>query len=113
METILQIIVAALAAFGLGMAGWLLFGRLVTPVGACGGTPVTAVIRARGDGEGLEQTVDGLLWLSRSVWPAMRIVLLDDGLTAAGRRRALQLTQRSPWVCCCPPDTMTETILTN
>ena len=110
METVLEIIVAVLAAFGLGMAAWLLFGRMVTPIGVRGGAPAAAVVRARGDGAGLEQTVDGLLWLSRSGWPALRIILADDGLTETGRQRALHLTERAPGVRYCPPGTPAEDI---
>ncbi len=110
MYSVLEIIVAALAAFGLCAAGWLLFGRLLTPVGACCSAPVFAVVRARGDGEGLEQTVDGLLWLANGGWVTLRIILLDDGLTETGRRRALGLVKRGPRIAYCPPESVMEAI---
>ena len=110
MDVLLQVIVAALAAFGLGAAAWLLFGRLLTPIGGCAHVPVFAVVRAIGDAEGLEQTVDGLLWLSRSVWPSVRILLLDEGLTETGWQRAMHLTERGPYVLYCTPDAIIEVI---
>ena len=58
----LEIILALLAVFGLFSALWLLcrramFAQAGDQPGAC------AVVAARGDGSGLEQTVKELLWL--------------------------------------------------
>ena len=63
MNAIWQVLLALLAVVGLLALGWLLFGKLVTPVGGGGGGPVYAVVPAAGDGEHLEQDVKGLLWL--------------------------------------------------
>ena len=65
---------------------------------------------ARGDGEGLEQTVDGLLWLANGGWVTLRIILLDDGLTETGRCRALRLVERGPRIAYCPPEAIMEAV---
>ena len=53
MQEILQAVFALLAAAGLLALGWLLLGRLVTPIGDTGG-PVYAVVPAAGDGSGAD-----------------------------------------------------------
>lgn len=47
---------------------------MVTPVGP---DPVFAVIPARGGGEGLEQTVKGLLWLQGGEMTGFTVVVAD------------------------------------
>ena len=44
MNAIWQVLLALLAVVGLLALGWLLFGKLVTPVGGGGGGPVYAEI---------------------------------------------------------------------
>ena len=51
MNAIWQVLLALLAVVGLLALGWLLFGKLVTPVGGGGGGPVYAVVPAAGDGD--------------------------------------------------------------
>ena len=99
---LLEILLALAAAFGLLALGWLLFGRLVAPVGL--GGPVYAVVRARGDGAGLEQDVNGLLWLASEGMPAARVVIVDAGLTPTGRRRAELLAGQSAVELCRPEE---------
>ena len=48
---------AIFAVFGLACLVWLAYGWLLLP-GAC---PIQAVVTATGGGEGLEQTIKGLL----------------------------------------------------
>lgn len=83
MALFLELLVALLAAFGLVCLGWLAFGRMVLPVGGEGMT-VCAVVPAKGDGGGLEQTVSGLLWLRRSGLWRGRILIVDRGLSQEG-----------------------------
>ena len=61
MELFLQVLAALLIVAGLLGLGWLLFGKLVAPVGAEG--RVFAVVPAAGDAETLEHDIQGLLWL--------------------------------------------------
>jgi len=88
----LEILTAVLSAFGLVCLGWLIFGRLVLPVGE-DGRDVRAVVSGTGDGAGLEQTVGGLLWLRRSgLWKGI-IVIEDRGLDPGGLALARNLTR--------------------
>ena len=64
MSTLLEMAMALLPAVGLMALAWLIFGRWLIPLGG-EGTNVLAVIEARGDGSGLEQNVQSLLWLRR------------------------------------------------
>lgn len=83
MALFLELLVALLAAFGLVCLGWLAFGRLILPVGGEGMT-TCAVVLAKGDGGGLEQTVSGLLWLRRTGLWRGRILIVDRGLSEEG-----------------------------
>lgn len=86
----LEVVMALLAALGLMAVGWLIFGRFVLPLGN-EDSRTFAVVEARGDGAGLEQTVHGLLWLRRGdVW-RYRIVIVDCGLNDEGRGVARRL----------------------
>ncbi len=93
-----EIILAFLVCIGLLGLGWLLFGRLLTPAG---GVEAWAVVPGEGDGEELEQTVSGLLWLRGSgLWRGC-VVIADCGLTPAGRAAAQALLQRGPTMGVC------------
>lgn len=98
---LLEIGLALLAAFGLLTLSWLLFGRLVTPLRV--EEPVYTVLRAAGDGGGLEQSVNGLLWVAAGRLPGTVVVIVDAGLTPEGRQRAELLAAR-PEVALCRPE---------
>ena len=88
MITVLEILLAALTALGLLWLGWSLLGRLMTPAGP---GPVYVVVPARGGGEGLEQTVKGLLWHLGGEDLEFAVILADDGLDEDGLRLARAL----------------------
>lgn len=74
-----EIILSLLAVFGLFSALWLLFRRAMfaqagDQPGAC------AVVAARGDGSGLEQTVKELLWLRLGGARHYAVLIADAGL---------------------------------
>lgn len=98
MITVVEIILATLAVIGLLSLGWSLFGRLLTPVGP---NPVYAVVPASGGGEGLEQTVKGLLWLRSGELAGMTVVVADAGLDEDGRRLAEALCRQLEQVRLC------------
>ena len=80
---------AVLAVIGMAVLVWLAYGWLLMP-GRC---PIRAVVSAAGVGEGLEQTVKGLLWLRRAgLWHGM-ISIQDTGLNEAGVMLALMLAR--------------------
>lgn len=96
-----EVAIALLAAGGLLTLCWLLFGRLVAPVGN-EGAPVYAVVPASGSGEGLEYTVSGLLWLRGGDLMRVTIVVVDDGLDEVGRAVVETLRRREPGLIFCP-----------
>ena len=91
MTEIYQFLAILLAAFGLVSLGWLALGALLLP-GRC---DVRLTIPARGGGEGLEQTVKGLLWLRRSGLWRGGIVIEDCGLNGDGAALARALAETS------------------
>lgn len=107
MNAILQAALSLLAAAGLLALGWVLFGKLVTPVGGQGG-PVYAVVPASGDGEHLEQDVKGLLWLRGGDLARFTIVIADGGLSPAGRAAAAALLKSATGVVLCPAGRLGE-----
>ena len=70
-----------------------LYSRLLTPETSRG---TWAVIRGVGSGDGLEQRVRSLMWLRALGVLRCRVVLMDGGLDAEGRKLALQLARRWP-----------------
>ncbi len=89
-----EFLIALLAAFGLTCLGWLAFGRVLLPLDARG-LDLRAVLRAHGDGAGLEHAVSGLLWLRRSgVWRGV-IVIEDEGLDPGGLALVRELARHS------------------
>ena len=90
MELLWELFETLLAAFGLTCLVWLVYGRLVLPVGA-GDTRTQAVVCAGGAGAGLEQTVAALRWLRRTGLWRGRIVIRDCGLDPSGRAAAMAL----------------------
>jgi hypothetical protein len=90
MTLVLDCLAALLAAFGLFCLGGLVYGRMVLPVAG----PTLAVIPARGNGEALEQTVAGLLWLRRAGLWRGTIIIQDRGLTPEGLALARQLSRK-------------------
>ncbi len=94
MELFWEILTAVLSAFALVCLGWLCFGRMVLPVGT-GGVDVRITVTARGDGAGLEQTVEGLLWLRRTGAWRGSIYIEDAGLDPAGLALARKLADKS------------------
>lgn len=92
-------VLALFAAMGAGALGWLLFGRLVAPVGK----EMRVLLPARGDGEGLEQAMAGLRWLSAAGLADFRVAVVDHGLSGEGRRLAAHLAERWPELVVCRP----------
>ncbi|MDD6160351.1 MAG: hypothetical protein PUB51_04400 [Oscillospiraceae bacterium] len=83
-------ILAVLALFGMGCLLWMAYGWLLAP-GVC---PIRAEVTATGGGDGLEQTVKGLLWLRRSGFWQGTIAIRDGGLTREGLALALTLSRK-------------------
>ena len=89
MTGILPFFAILLAAFGLVSLGWLALGALLLP-GRCA---ARFIVSARSGGEGLEQTVKGLLWLRRTGLLRGEIVIEDCGLDEGGLSLARALAE--------------------
>lgn len=90
MTEIIQFSAILLAAFGLVSLGWLALGALLLP-GRC---DARLTVSAQGGGEGLEQTVRGLVWLRRTGLWRGEIVIEDCGLDREGLALARALAER-------------------
>ena len=82
--TLLELLLALLAVFGLLCLTWLGLGWLLLPL-RC---PARVILEARGSGEGLEQAVRGLRWLRRTGLWRGTVILRDTGLDGQGRALA-------------------------
>lgn len=91
MELFSEICGVLLVAFGIACLIWMAFGRLLLP-GVC---PVRAVVTGAGSGEGLEQTVRGLLWLREAGFWKGVVIIEDGGLDQAGRLLAQTLARQN------------------
>ena len=76
--------------FGVACLVWVVLGTLLLP-GTC---PVRAVVAADGAGDGLEQTVKGLLWLRRTGLWRGTVVIEDRGLDPRGMALARTLARQ-------------------
>lgn len=101
MHIIIEVMVAFFAAGGLLALGWLLFGRLLAPIGGTDGGKVFAVVPAKGGGETLEHDVSGILWLQAGGMARMTVVIVDDGLDCEGLAVASALLERESGIQFC------------
>ena len=95
----MELLLTLLAAVGLLALGWVLFGKLVAPVGGKE-SPIYAVIPASGGGDGLEHTVRGLLWLQGGQLARCNCRIVDCGLDQRGRAAAAVLCEQGGVILC-------------
>lgn len=99
MRPILEVILSLLAVAGLLSLSWLLLGRILTPAG---NGETLSLVPGKGDGEDLEQSVRGLLWLRGGDLLTGNVLIVDCGLSPTGRAIATALCLREPGVELCP-----------
>ena len=99
MRAFWEVVMAALAVLGLLSLSWLVLGRLLIPIG---GRESVTLLPGTGDGETLEQALNGLVWLRDGGLLNGKILIADCGLTAAGKALAIALALRQPEVEVCP-----------
>lgn len=76
----MTVVFSVFAVFGMACVVWLAYGWLLLPE-SC---PLCVVVTATGMGEGVEQTVKGLLWLRKNhLWKGS-ISIRDGGLSREG-----------------------------
>lgn len=90
MTEVFQFLAVLLAAFGLVSLVWLAVGALLLP----GVYPARMVIEAKGNGDGLEQSVKALLWLRRTGLWWGEVVIEDCGLSREGAALARALSEQ-------------------
>ena len=104
MELFADIVIAVVMCLALAAVIWSLKGLLLTPVRRRERADVFAVIVARGDAQGLEQAVRGLMWLQDSGRAQMGIIIADSGMDDEARRRAELLAEKNGAVVCAAGD---------
>ena len=87
----MEIVVGALAAWGLLMLIWTLAGVLLLPVSRNSDTAMTVVLCCRGDARGLERQLRGLVWLRDSGLLWWDILILDLGMDQDAKANAERL----------------------
>lgn len=102
MGIISEIIIAIAVCASLLAIIYAARGMLLTPVRRHHGTDVFTVIRASGEAEGLEQIIEGLLWLRDSGKVETDIIIVCDGLTDEAERRAELLAEKCGGMFCSP-----------
>ena len=83
-------VIAVLAVFGLACLVWLGYGWLLMPE-SC---PIHMVVTAEGNGEGVEQTVKGLLWLRKNHLWYGTVSICDGGLSRDGLTLVMMLARQ-------------------
>ena len=109
MRAILEVLLSLLAVAGLLTLGWLWFARLLRPMG---GRHAVTLLPGVGEGEELEQSLTGLLWLRGAGFTVGQIVILDRGLNRHGLALAQALAQQEPGVYLCPEEQLGECLET-
>ena len=107
MGIVLEGLTATLCVLGLTGFFWWLLGRLLRPL-PCGNAFI--LLRGRGEGEYLEQTVRGFLWLRSLGLVKSPILIADQGLSPRGREIALRLCARWPGIVLWPGEDLAQYI---
>lgn len=109
MRAILEILLSLLAVGGLLTLGWLWFARLLRPMG---GKHAVTLLPAQNEGEELEQSLTGLLWLRGAGFTVGQVVIVDRGLNHRGLALAQTLAQQESGVYLCPAQQLEECLET-
>ena len=76
----MTVVFSVFAVLGMACVIWLAYGWLLMPES----NPLRVVVTATGMGEGVEQTVKGLLWLRKNHLWRGTVSIQDGGLTREG-----------------------------
>ena len=88
MELVSQIIVGIVFCVAVATIISMVKTIVLTPVRRHQDVEVLTIIRARGEAEGLEQTVKGIQWLRDSGRMETELFIADAGMDVEARRRA-------------------------
>lgn len=90
----MEILVGALAAWGLLMLIWTIAGILLLPLGRQRDSALTVVLRCSGEAAWLERQVRGLLWLRDTGILWWNLLILDVDMSEDARQRACHLARQ-------------------
>ena len=90
---------AILAAAIVLLLLWMLRGAALLPIRLGKGQSLTLLLRAAGSGEGLEQTVRALLWITENGTLPGSIVIEDAGLDPDAKEALVLLQARFDRIC--------------
>ena len=107
----LQITIALLAGAVLFGAFWALHGKLRTPIrGMRGTTAVHTVLSVRDGADGLEQTIEGLMWLMQNGTIEGQILIADCGMNEEGRELARLAVKKYGKIAICKAEDVKQWI---
>lgn len=106
----LKIAIAVLIAGALLLLLWLLRGVMLTPVKPGKNQKLTLILSVSGETEGLERTVDALLWLIGNGTLNARVLIADCDMDDESRYEAKLLSRDSAAVDYCLYDEVADHI---
>lgn len=92
----MEILVGALAAWGLIMLVWTIVGVVLLPLGR--DMPMTVVLHCSGEASWLERCLQGVMWLRDSGLLWWNVLILDEGLDGEAQDRAQRLAREKSQV---------------
>jgi len=92
---VFRIAFSLLIAAGLVYLIWLLRGVMLTPIRTGANGTLELVVRVAGPAPELEQTVNGLLWLTESGTLDGRVLIIDEGMDDSTALVAARLARHS------------------
>ena len=108
----LQIIITLLAAATLFGAFWTLCGKLRTPIHRTRGTTtVHTILSVREGADGLEQTIEGLMWLMKNGTIEGQILIADCGMNEEGRELARLAVKKYGTIAICKAEDVKQWIV--
>ena len=111
MAIFLQITITLLLAATLFGVFWSAFGKLRMPVRSVAGIRVHTVLAVHGGAVGLEQTVDGLVWLEQNGIIVGQVFIADCGLDEEGQATCALLLKKHKKIVCCKAEDMGQWII--
>ena len=111
MSIFLQIVIALAGISVMFGVFWFVYGTLRTPVRFGKGAGVNTVVSVRDKAEGLEQTLDGLIWLRENGALDAQILIADCGMDEEGRALAGQAVKKYGKIAICKAEDVRQWIV--
>ena len=111
MSILLQIMIGLAAASVIFGVIWFVYGSLRTPVRCGRGTGINTVVSVKDSAEGLEQALDGLIWLRENGILHSQILIADCGMDEEGRALAGQALKKYGKIAICKAEDVRQWIV--